>query len=78
VVKLDARSRKLSITAGGKTYTHALDINSGGCYQVMFGANQHKSFQTTDVPPMNLANIRLSADGNVAGFWPLDEHSGEN
>jgi hypothetical protein len=77
VVKLEAGSRKLSITAGGKTYTHTMEIASGGCYQVLFGANQHKSFQTTDVPPMNLANVRLSLDGKPAGHWPLDEHSGE-
>ncbi|SEJ00187.1 Kelch motif-containing protein [Dyadobacter sp. SG02] len=77
LVKLDAKSRKLSITAGGKTYTHTLDIAPGGCYQLLFGANQHKSFQTTDVPPMNLANIQLSQDGKPAGLWPLDEHSGE-
>lgn len=76
-VKLDAKTRKLSITAGGKTYAHTLETGSGGCYQLLFGANQHKSFQTTDVPPMNLANIGLSEDGKPAGFWPLDEHSGE-
>lgn len=76
-LKLDVKTRKLSITAGGKTYTHAMDAASGGCYQVLFGANQHKSFQTTDVPPMNLANIRLMQDGKSAGLWPLDEHSGE-
>lgn len=77
VVKLNAEAGKLSITSGGKTYTHGLDIASGGCYQLLFGANQHKSFQTTDVPPMNLANISLSEDGKPAGFWPLNEHSGE-
>lgn len=77
VVTLDATARKLSITAGGKTYVHTLDVSSGGCYQMMFGANQHKSFQTTDVPPMDLANVRLSADGKLAAFWPLDEYSGE-
>lgn len=77
VLKIDVKARKLSVTAGGKTYSHTMEAASGGCYRLLFGANQYKSFQTTDVPPMNLANIRLTHDGKSAGFWPLDEHSGE-
>ncbi|MCF0070181.1 galactose oxidase [Dyadobacter sp. CY261] len=76
LVKLDAAARKLTITAGGRTFTHMLEKVPDGCYHILFGANQHKSFQTTDVPPMTLANITLAQDGKTTGSWPLDEYSG--
>ncbi|GGM93589.1 hypothetical protein GCM10010967_28440 [Dyadobacter beijingensis] len=75
-VNLDATARKLTIAAGGRTFAQTIDLAPGSCFQVLFGANQHKVFQTTDVPPMTLADIELTLDGKTTGSWPLDERSG--
>lgn len=75
-VKLSVAKKTLTIRAGGKTFSQPIEIKSNTCYQVFFGANRHKAFQTTDVPPMKLGNIALVRDGQLSDSWPLRENDG--
>jgi len=45
-------------------------------FKIIFGANDFGQFKTSDVPSMNIKNIRLSENGKQKYFWLLDEDSG--
>lgn len=44
--------------------------------KILFGASDYESFKTTDVPPMNIKDIRLIQGGRELHHWPLDESAG--
>lgn len=75
-VRLNTAKKTLTIHAAGKTFTQSLETTPNTCYQMFFGANQHKAFQTTDVPPMKLRDISLIRDGKLTDLWPLREDDG--
>ncbi|WP_455584572.1 hypothetical protein [Bacteroides sp.] len=43
--------------------------------KLYFGYSDHRTFHSSDVPPMSVRNIRIT-DGNneTAAYWPLKEH----
>jgi two-component SAPR family response regulator len=46
------------------------------CFKIVFGACNLHDFRSTDLPPMQLANIRVAAAGRLKYFWPLNESKG--
>ncbi len=44
--------------------------------KIIFGANDYNQFKTTDVPSINLKNIKISERGILKYYWPLDETNG--
>ncbi len=44
--------------------------------KILFGASDYLHFKTTDVPPMNIKDIRISEMGKIVHNWPLDEIEG--
>jgi DNA-binding SARP family transcriptional activator len=54
-----------------------LDINKGSKASIYFGLCSVGSFKTTDVPPMNLRDIKISEQDKLTHHWPLDEMSGQ-
>ncbi len=44
--------------------------------KILFGASDYKNFKTTDVPPMNIKDIRIFHDGKLNHEWPLNESAG--
>ncbi len=45
-------------------------------FKIIFGANDYNQFKTTDVPSINIKNIKLSEKGVLRFHWPLDEIDG--
>ncbi|HTF29916.1 MAG TPA: hypothetical protein VK625_13780 [Flavitalea sp.] len=45
------------------------------CIKIFFGANQYQGFRNSDIPPMDLKNVRVS-DKYIYYYWPLDKISG--
>lgn len=45
-------------------------------FKIIFGANDYNQFKTTDVPSINLKNIKISEKGILRYHWPLDETVG--
>jgi len=41
------------------------------CFRIMFGACRYGDFKSTDLPPMQLANIGISVNGCLQYYWPL-------
>lgn len=74
-VKLNANTHSASFFAGGKPICSGA-VKFNGCFRIFFGANNFDEFQTADVPPMRIKDIKITEDGNVAYNWPLDEMAG--
>jgi DNA-binding SARP family transcriptional activator len=47
------------------------------CFRIAFGASSIEEFQTADIPPMSIRNIRLTENRRLRYYWPLTEASGE-
>ncbi|MBE0673643.1 MAG: hypothetical protein IH591_03190 [Bacteroidales bacterium] len=45
-------------------------------FKIFFGANNYGNFKTSDVPSMNIKDIRISEEGVLKYHWPLDEAEG--
>lgn len=51
-------------------------ISPATCYRIFFGANDFTGSQITDIPPMNIRDIRIT-EGNVpVAYYPLSESTG--
>jgi MYXO-CTERM domain-containing protein len=48
---------------------------SDDCFTIVFGACNYHDFKSTDLPPMQVRNIRLRA-GTASYSWPLHETAG--
>jgi two-component SAPR family response regulator len=46
------------------------------CFQLSFGARSFGEFQTADIPPMNIKDIRISESEKTRYYWPLSEIAG--
>jgi len=53
-----------------------IDLKKNEKIKILFGASDIKNFKTTDVPAMNIRNIKLLQKGKVRHNWPLDEAEG--
>jgi two-component SAPR family response regulator len=59
-----------SITGSGVEFNKKEEI------KILFGASDFGQFKTTDTPPMNLRDVKLSQNGILKHHWPLDEVTG--
>ena len=76
-IKFDFDNDRLIFYNGHTVFTEkGLHLKKNSCYKILFGTNNYKEFQTTDVPPMKLRDIRISENGTLKYNWPLDEESG--
>lgn len=42
-------------------------------FKILFGANDFKQFKTSDVPTMQIRDLKISEQGKLKYHWPLDE-----
>jgi LPXTG-motif cell wall-anchored protein len=76
-MKFDVDNDRISISTGDRTYTEKnVHLKKNGCYKLIFGINNFKPFETTDMPPMKIRHIQISQKGKLKYHWPLDETSG--
>lgn len=76
-IKLDAQNNQLQVTVGGKVYMqNNVRLNKNAIYKIIFGTNNYKQFETTDIPPMKLRDIRITQNGSLKYHWPLNETGG--
>jgi len=48
------------------------------CFRLVFGSSSADEFQTADIPPMSIRNIRLAENKRLRYYWPLSEASGDD
>ncbi|HMI01733.1 MAG TPA: hypothetical protein VK541_04580, partial [Pedobacter sp.] len=75
-LSFDYEKKLLRISNGKFIYQTAIALRRNSCFKILFGANEYRDFKTTDVPPMKIRNIGISADGVRKYFWPLNEYEG--
>lgn len=52
------------------------DVDFSGKFKIFFGRNDFKPVQTTDLPRMNIKDIRIYQKGKCLHHFPLDEMTG--
>lgn len=77
-LELDIDKKELYFEVGTTWYSYRLKKQLAPQFKLVFGANRMKNFQTMDVPPMRLKDIRIADNGKLKYSWPLDESSGTN
>jgi two-component SAPR family response regulator len=75
-LELDMDKKELYFQVGTARYSYRLNKQFAPQFKLVFGANMMKNFQTMDVPPMRLKDIRIADNGKLKYYWPLDESSG--
>ncbi|MDB5116487.1 MAG: galactose oxidase [Mucilaginibacter sp.] len=76
-IKFDTDNDRLIVYSGNKMFVEkSLHLKKRACYKILFGTNNYKEFQTTDVPPMKLRDIRISQNNELKYNWPLNEING--
>jgi DNA-binding SARP family transcriptional activator len=76
-ISVDIKGNKITVNNGKAVYTEAnIRLKPDANYKLLFGANTYKQFQTTDLPPMKLRNVKISQQGKLVGNWPLNNCSG--
>lgn len=85
---LTGQWNRVRIVLDSKTQETSLYINSvlkskgkaaiapGTCLDIIFGTSENEGFQTVDLPPMRIKDIRISENGNAKYEWLLSESSG--
>ncbi len=77
-VVLDAATQTASFYCNDKPAgSGRMSFGKGACCRIFFGAIKHEGFQTLDVPPMRLRDVRLLENGTIERFYPLNESSGQ-
>jgi DNA-binding SARP family transcriptional activator len=66
----------LFITPDSTMNAKGLKFGKKTRFKILFGANTFGHFKTTDVPPMNVRDIKLIEKGKLIHYFPLDELEG--
>jgi DNA-binding SARP family transcriptional activator len=69
--------RTLQFMVNGKLAGSSTIPANFACLKFLWGANDFPKFDTKDVPPMQVKDIRISENGQEIYFWTLDESSGD-
>ncbi|MFY0653480.1 MAG: hypothetical protein JXQ96_15665 [Cyclobacteriaceae bacterium] len=55
---------------------NVLNIHKNDRIKLLFGANQYLDYTTTDLPPVNLRELKIYEDNRLIHYWPLNEGNG--
>lgn len=64
------------ITPDSVLIADGIEFGEKAKIKILFGANDFGHFKTTDVPAMNIRDIKLWEKGKIIHYWPLDEQEG--
>jgi len=77
-IKFDTEHDRIILYSGKAIYTATgLHLKKNSCYKILFGINNYKQFQTTDIPPMKIRDIKITENDQLKYNWPLNEISGQ-
>lgn len=76
-IVLDTKARQAALYVNDELKSKgSANISPATCLDIIFGTSDREGFQTVDIPPMRVKDIRISTDGRTKYEWPLDESSG--
>jgi two-component SAPR family response regulator len=75
---IDYKNDKLTVFADKASYSEVgVHLKAGVNYKLLFGANAYRQYQTTDLPPFKLRDVKASQNGKLLAWWPLSEWQGD-
>jgi two-component SAPR family response regulator len=76
-LEFDVDNNRIILHAGKKLFIEKnILLKKNTSYKILFGVNNYGQFQTTDIPPMKLRDVRIAENGNLKYNWPLNEEKG--
>jgi DNA-binding SARP family transcriptional activator len=79
IVRLNTKDHEILFYVNNKFAGKSkANVRPGLCFKMYFGTNNFAEFQTADIPPMSLKNIRINENGKTNYYWPLSEASGDD
>lgn len=76
-VTLNGQAKEVSFYINNKLIGKGkANISPATCYRIFFGAIDFTGFQITDIPPMNIRDVRITAGNTPVAYYPLSESSG--
>ncbi|HLX93915.1 MAG TPA: hypothetical protein VKR32_19665, partial [Puia sp.] len=76
-LKFNLENQVLQFDVNGKSVGSTKLPEGLHCFKFLWGANDFQKFNTKDIPPMQIKDIRITEEGNLKYFWPLDQMSGD-
>ncbi len=76
-LQVDYKNDKITVISGKESYTEAgVHLQRAKSYKLLFGANAYRQYQTTDLPPIKLRDVKVMQEDNLIANWPLNEWQG--
>ncbi|WP_313515939.1 hypothetical protein [Sphingobacterium sp.] len=75
-ILLDKEKGSLVLSTAKNTFTHKMDLKDRSALKLLFGFNDYKFFQSSDLPPMRIKDVQISCDEKLCHHWKLDEITG--
>jgi two-component SAPR family response regulator len=74
---VDYKNDKITVLSGKESYTEAgVHLQRAKSYKLLFGANAYRQYQTTDLPPIKLRDVKVMQEDKLISNWPLNEWQG--
>lgn len=73
---VEINGNTLALYVDGKLMQKGAVDSKDNCYKIIFGTCNLHDFRTTDVPAMQLSNIRIAEGDELKYYWPLNESEG--
>ncbi|WPU99663.1 galactose oxidase [Mucilaginibacter sp. cycad4] len=77
-ILIDFKNNKLTVFAGKEAFSEAgTHLKQSTSYKLLFGANAYRQYQTTDLPPFKLRDVKVAQNDKLLAWWPLSEWQGD-
>lgn len=73
---MDRSAKTLELKVNAVSKGKAVLQLAGNCFQFLWGANDHYRYNTRDLPPMRIRDIRISEGSKEKYYWSLADTSG--
>ena len=74
---IDYKNDRITVFSGLESFTESsVHLKQSTNYKLLFGANAYHKYQTTDLPPFKLRDIKVLQDSKLLFNWPLNEWQG--
>ena len=75
--RFDEKKQEVSFYFNNKLISKSrTDLAKAPCCRIFFGTNSFEGYQTLDIPPMRVKDIRIREDGKLRYYYPLAESKG--
>ena len=77
-ILIDFKNDRLTVFSGKASYSETgVHLMQNTSYHMLFGANAYNRYQTTDLPPFKLKDVKVLQNNKLLSWWPLSEWRGD-